>query len=117
MRLRAKAGVELPSGGPEVWFAIGVAYALLYAQSRDTVITSLNDGAHKKGSKHYSDRAVDLRTKHLPGEAEKVSFALEMKKLLDPLGFDVILEYLGGTNEHLHLEFDPKAGERLILPA
>ena len=117
MRLRAKSGVELSSGGPEVWFAIGVAYALLYARSRDTVITSINDGAHKNGSKHYSDRAVDLRTKHLPGEAEKVSFALEMKRLLDTLGFDVILEYLSGANEHLHVEFDPKAGEKFILPA
>lgn len=73
----------------------------------ELVVTSLNDGAHRQGSYHYTGDAVDLRSKNLPSSAAKRN-ARDL--LASRLGrdFDVILEDLGGGNEHVHLEWDPK---------
>jgi len=74
--------------------------------SLDTVVTSANDAEHKKGSFHYSGRALDFRTKHAAGVAAGIISTI--KKQLVPLGFDVIWEGAGTDNEHLHIEYDPK---------
>mgnify|MGYP001589919728 CR=1 FL=1 len=72
----------------------------------DMLVTSGNDKIHMKKSKHYSDEALDFRTKHL-APAEKTALRNEVKRRLGK-DFDAILEDEGGDNEHLHVEYDPK---------
>lgn len=70
------------------------------------VITSANDSKHKSNSKHYSDEAIDIRSKHLPSEVNKTQVIDKLRDLLGN-GYDIILEAEGTPNEHIHCEFDP----------
>jgi hypothetical protein len=70
-------------------------------------VTSCNDSTHMKGSLHYSDRALDLRSKDL-SELEKETIFNTLKTKLNPIGYDVIFEGKGVINEHFHIEYDPK---------
>lgn len=72
----------------------------------DLLVTSGNDKVHMKGSKHYTDEALDFRTKDMRA-ADKQSFRTELKRRLGR-DYDVILEDLDGPNEHCHAEHDPK---------
>lgn len=105
----------------ELWFALGVAERVFGALGYDCIVTSLTDGTHKAGSLHSLGKATDLRTKHIT-KPETVSLVFErLKTALRPYGFDVVPE--GGvagaadqttaltTGAHIHIEFDPKAGE------
>lgn len=69
-------------------------------------VTSGNDKVHRPDSKHYEDKALDFRTKHLSTE-DKHAWKRAIKQRLGR-DYDVILEFEGGDNEHLHIEFDPK---------
>lgn len=73
---------------------------------KDMLITSGNDSAHMPGSKHYVDRALDFRTKHLTAGMKQM-LVVSVRRRLGP-DYDVILEDEGGNNEHLHIEWDPK---------
>lgn len=74
---------------------------------QDIVVTSGNDSKHKKGSKHYSDEALDFRTKTLTKEQKhELTSAVRSRLGSD---YDVILESEGKTNEHLHVEYDAHA--------
>lgn len=106
--LKIKSGAKVSR---QVIIAAGVTNAAEeVGLVEDMVITSGNDSKHKPGSKHYSDEALDFRTKHLPSNA-KEGFAEAVQKRLGP-DYDVILESEGGVNEHLHVEFDPKRKSR-----
>lgn len=72
----------------------------------DMWITSANDSTHMKGSKHYSDEAIDFRTKHL-SKGDKVALLTELRRRLGK-HYDVILEEEGKANEHGHAEHDPE---------
>lgn len=77
------------------------------AAPADTVwVTSGNDRQHRHDSKHYSNEALDFRTKTLTTDDKKKLIAALRKRL--GRNYDVILEDEGGTNEHLHVEYDPK---------
>lgn len=71
----------------------------------DMLVTSGNDSAHMKGSKHYEDAALDFRTHHLTDEQKQGLKAVVKARLGS--AYDVILESLGTPNEHLHVEHDP----------
>ncbi len=103
--MKLKPGVAM-NARPEVLYAIGVAdavYRLL--AGRECVVTSFNDGKHGRDSLHYEGMAADLRTRDLPLH-QKLAVFHALRALLEPLGFDVVLE-----SDHIHLEYDPKAGE------
>lgn len=70
-------------------------------------VTSGNDSEHMKGSKHYTNNALDLRSKNFPTLESKKQF---IEKISDRLGadYDCILEQVGKGNEHFHIEYDPK---------
>lgn len=79
----------------------------------DCVVTSLFDGTHKPDSLHTRDgvcRAADLRTKTLP--------RMDVPRLVDRIrwalgaDYDVILEKFNEDGEHLHVEYDPKGGDK-----
>lgn len=71
----------------------------------DLTVTSGNDSVHSKGSLHYKDCALDLRSKTLT-TVQKHTFAKVLQRRLGR-DYDVILEDEGKTNEHLHVEYDP----------
>lgn len=73
------------------------------------VITSVNDSTHMEGSKHYSDEAIDIRSKNFRTHEAKVDFVLMLKSMLnsnhrEPNSFTVILEAIGTDNEHIHAQ-------------
>lgn len=70
------------------------------------LVTSGNDKVHRPDSLHYRDRALDFRTKHLT-ETEKDRLVAEVRRRLGR-HYDVVLEGRNTSNEHLHVEHDPK---------
>lgn len=102
--LKFKAGVKVSKQA-----VIAVAFINATNQlslKEDMLVTSGNDSSHMPGSKHYSDEALDFRTKHLSAD-DKHALRDTVKKRLGR-DYDVVLESEGLTNEHLHIEFDPK---------
>ena len=67
------------------------------------VITSINDGAHGPGSRHYTDEAIDIRSKNFPSEAVKREFRMELEAYLGPK-FRVLYESAGLDNQHFHVQ-------------
>lgn len=64
-------------------------------------ITSILDGKHKTGSKHYTGEAFDIRTFiYTPAQINNLTNVL---KLTLGKSYDVIFE-----GDHIHIEYDPK---------
>lgn len=72
----------------------------------DMLITSGNDSKHMAGSKHYTNEALDIRTKHLTFADRTLLIRTVQRRL--GRDYQLKLESLGQPNEHLHIEFDPK---------
>jgi len=72
------------------------------------MVTSVNDGRHVTGSRHYSDEALDWRTKGpaantMGSTARKQRFRRRLTALLGDR-FTVMLEGLGKPHEHIHVQ-------------
>ena len=89
---------------PQMVLALYIAHTILSQQGKDTVITSGFDGIHALTSLHYDGRAADLRSRWYYGKPELVDL---MKDALG-LDFDVLLENEGESNEHFHIEYQPR---------
>jgi hypothetical protein len=76
----------------------------------EPTITSADDRVHGPRSKHPSGNAIDVRTKDILREDLWIIIA-KIKARLEPLGFDVVFEAEGQPQEHIHIEYDPKAWE------
>lgn len=66
---------------------------------KDLTITSANDSQHMRGSLHYKDLALDIRTRDLTKDE-----TVGLKELLEiHLGpdYDIIIE-----SNHIHIEYD-----------
>ncbi len=101
-----KKGVDQRDVHPTIWYALGLVEGIYRINAVKLVVTSLRDGKHKEGSKHYDGLAVDLRTKNVAiGLLDAVYRSV--RNVLEPYGFDVVLE-----KDHIHVEYDPKASER-----
>jgi hypothetical protein len=71
------------------------------------VITSGNDSMHMHGSLHFQGRALDFRGNNISVAVGK-KFEAETKKALGK-DFDVVFEtFMNVSNNHLHVEYDPK---------
>ena len=100
------ASVKANKIRPEIFSAIATAADVWENYGADElVVTSLNDGSHRQGSYHYTGDAVDIRSKNLPSSAAKRN-ARDLLAARLGKDFDVILEDLGGPNEHVHIEHD-----------
>lgn len=99
--MRLKTGVKIQGIRPELLFALNVADRVYNTHGEELVITSIKDGKHKVGSKHYSGDAADLRIKFFTEPKKKEVHA----RLIASLGqdYDVVLH-----ETHIHVEFDPK---------
>lgn len=69
-------------------------------------ITSIMDGQHMSGSKHYLGLAFDIRLNDVPADIH-TGLANEVQ-LLSGNAFDVVHENHGQPDDHLHVEYDPK---------
>ena len=93
-------------GGAVVSRQVIIAAAVVNAAnsldlSTDMVITSGNDSRHLPGSKHYTDEALDFRTKTLTKTQQRALTDTVKRRL--GRHYDVILE-----SDHLHIEYDPE---------
>ncbi len=86
--------------------AAAINAATVVGIQEELLVTSGNDSVHMVGSKHYTDEALDFRTKTLT-TAEKHALAVTVRGRLGR-NYDVILESEGQPSEHLHIEHDPK---------
>ena len=98
--IRLKEGVKPYGIKPELMLAITVAESVFTDYGYDTTITSLSDGTHSRGSKHYVGYACDLRTRHLT-EEHKMAIRQDLAMALGR-DYDVVLE-----ETHIHVEYDP----------
>lgn len=78
------------------------------------LVTSANDSQHMTGSRHFSDEALDWRTKGpfentMRSQARKLKFRKRFAELLGDR-FTVMLEGTGKAHEHLHSQV--KKGRR-----
>ena len=98
-----KQGVRLLGVKPETVAAMIVANSIFQKREVPFVVTSVVDGKHRRGSRHYSGYAFDVRTRNL-SQTHAIDVHKEMK---DALGddYDVLLE-----SNHIHIEYDPKTG-------
>ena len=99
---RYKKGVKIFGIRPEIQEALRVAESVYAHHGLDCVCTSVTEGKHSKGSRHYLGQAVDIRTKHVQGtDTLKVIVQTIRRNLTDE--YDVVLE-----PTHLHIELDVK---------
>lgn len=75
----------------------------LPSQPADLVITAASDGTHKKGSKHYTYEALDVRSKSFPTAESKRAFVTKLKAELGE-NFTVLFESEGQAQEHFHVQ-------------
>ena len=102
--LKFKAGVIVPK-------VVIIAAAVINAANEvsiagDVTVTSGSDPGHMPGSKHYTNEALDIRSKTVP-TAQKRQWLAVIKRRLGR-DYDCILEYEGKPQEHFHIEYDPK---------
>lgn len=102
-----KEGVSLKGVQPQVAIGIMVVNEVYAIHGFNLVVTSITDSKHGDKSLHYKGLAFDCRTKHIEDTENKTSIYLKVKEMLGK-EWDVILEDVGGPNEHIHCEFDPK---------
>jgi hypothetical protein len=103
MQIRMKKGVkltELSNVIKDKLSDICKACQELEGKKYIVTITSGNDGKHMKGSKHYTNEAIDIRNKDMN---YPVGTTLRIRKILGR-HYDVILE-----RTHIHIEYDKKA--------
>lgn len=87
-------------------FALAVATFIYQTHNLDLTITSALDGTHSENSLHYSGRAIDIRIKNVPTDDMKNLIVEELRNSLGD-AYDIIVE-----SDHIHIEFDPKIGEK-----
>jgi hypothetical protein len=99
--MKLKTGIKIAGLKPELMLGMIVADGIAQREfGKELTITSVVDGVHMKGSKHYLGMAADFRTYDMqPGQA--VSLTKRLKESLDEW-FDIVQE-----SDHIHFEYDP----------
>ena len=99
--VRLKPGVKIMGVQPETVYAMSVTAELLREHDIGFVITSIMDGVHARGSRHYLGYAFDFRTRDMAhGQPIQIKTLLQENLGAD---YDVILE-----DTHIHVEMDVK---------
>jgi hypothetical protein len=100
--IKIKPGVRVLGLKPEALLGIQICASVYAEHNLDFVLTSVVDGKHSRGSKHYSGNGWDGRTRNIPTEDAKGKIFLDIKNALGS-DYDVVLE-----KNHIHCEYDPK---------
>lgn len=103
--MKLKVGVRLKDLQPQMVLAALIVERIFVERGGACTITSANDSTHSATSWHYKGRALDFRTHDFPGDKQELLAALKAELDSD---FDILLESLGGPQEHIHVEYDPK---------
>jgi len=108
--IRIKPGVVIEIWTDEMWVA-----STVFQQVWDEMklpdspwISCGKNGVHSvPNSYHYTNQALDFRSKNLPTLAIKKAFIEKVGKILAELDkrFYVKFEAVGTDNEHFHIEF------------
>lgn len=69
----------------------------------DLVVTSVNDSQHSPNSRHYTDEAIDIRTKTFKCNEDVYEFIRMYRALLGDK-FTLLFESVDTPNEHLHVQ-------------
>lgn len=106
--MRIKQWVSMRGLVPEVVVALGCAESIYQRRGLEVVVTSGTEhgSGHKRGSAHWTGRAVDIRAKNLPEPDRSTVAELISASLGDE--YDVLHEGAGKSWEHIHIEYDPK---------
>ena len=99
-----KPGVQLLGLRPETLIGIMAAQAAYFEHGHDLILTSVTEGTHSRGSRHYVGCAFDCRIHHLPPDGTAEAITEQLSRALGDQ-FDVVLE-----DTHLHIEYDPERG-------
>ncbi len=99
--MRLKAGVRIRGITPEMAFVMPIIESVYLEYGTEAVITSVSEGRHMRGSKHYTGCAVDVRTRTVDTE-HHAPLCASLRGALEE-DFDVVLE-----RDHIHIEYDPK---------
>ena len=107
--LTCKANVRFKRFTPALLRIVNAVYLVAGRTSDvpDIVITSANDSTHGEKSRHYSDEALDLRSRSFPSPTAKLRFAALLRAELGP-AFTILYEGGGTPNEHWHVQ--PRKG-------
>lgn len=105
-----KKGVNITELSPKIKDILpAIIKACKFVNGKDYIvtITSGNDGKHMKGSKHYTNEAIDIRTKDMKLN-KSISTVIRIKRYIREMGrsdwdYDVIDE-----RDHIHIEYDKK---------
>lgn len=104
--MRLKPNARLLGLRPEMAVACLIVESCYARLGVDPVITTGVDGTHRMGSHHYSGAALDFRL-HNVSLDQREALVADLREALGP-DFDVVWEYVDTTNEHIHVEWDPK---------
>jgi uncharacterized protein YcbK (DUF882 family) len=108
-----KPGVQIAGLRREMQMAIDYAEDVYEKFGHTLIMTDGYDDQKKivrgrvKNSKHYSGEAFDIRIWNVGADLHRIFGRL--KKGLEPLGFDILLE-----NDHIHIEYDPKRSTQCL---
>lgn len=101
--MKLKPGVSLKDMKPQTLMGAFIVDGIYkdFGRPEGVTITSVNDGKHMKGSKHYDGLAFDCRTRYFELQMQHEVF----NQIKHDLGseFDVIFH-----ETHIHVEYDPK---------
>jgi len=104
-----KKGIDMTGAQPQTVHAMHVLDSVYAKHGYDECwITSINDGTHSRGSRHYIGLAFDARSKTIATLTDKFDILADVRRALG-YQYDVLLEHVGSDNEHYHVEFDPKS--------
>ena len=85
---------------PEALLGIMITKSVMEQYDSRFVITSLNDGKHKRSSSHYSGNAWDIRIWYIK---EHLADVVEHMQQAVGIHYDIILE-----SDHIHCQYKPK---------
>jgi len=98
--MKIKHGVRINGVSPEIAVAMQISDDVFKELGyKGMTVTSICDGKHMEGSKHYTGEAFDVRTRIFnDGQISSIAAALR-----NALGkeFDVVIEM-----SHIHVEID-----------
>jgi hypothetical protein len=97
--MQLKTGVDIRKVTVEMVLGLVIADGVFRKHDIDMVVTSVCDGKHMSGSKHYLGMGADIRIWGLEGKLDMI--ISDLKKAMNN-NFDVVKE-----SDHIHLEYDP----------
>lgn len=79
----------------------------------EVVITSANDSRHGARSRHYTNEALDLRSRNFSSSKTRNDFIKRLRRALGPR-FTILYEGHGTPNAHIHVQ--PRKGTTYTGP-